>query len=153
MDEPLTVWYCDICGEPLTADEGYVIWKRDQNGKAYDFKIVHHVKCDPGSRNGYVGSLPLRDFLGDFGRALLLSFLSPGPLIIRNSSTSEYVGIKNFNEFFDLFHRVQTPYYEEARRYFNCPELLEYYADWNEVAPYTPENLKQMIEIFSEICK
>jgi len=60
--------------------------------------------------------------------------------------------VKDFSEFFDLFHRVQTPYYEEARKYFNCPEVLDYFSDDNEVHPYLPETLKKIIERFSDIC-
>ena len=154
MDKPLTTWYCDVCGNPLNVEEGYVVWKNDKNHKAYDFKIIHKGKCDP--KGEYRSSLPLKAFSGDEGRAQLLFFLSPGFIkinITKESTSPTYPRIKDFNEYFDLFHRCQTPYYEEARRYFRCKELLECHSDDNEVAPYFPESLKKMIEHFSGICK
>ena len=160
MDKPLTVWYCDVCGEKIYLNDasknlkpeeaGMVQWKTDENFKAYGFKITHKIRCDLN----YPSQLDLKDFIGDRGRTLLLSFLNPGPIkerLYKKKLTEAEV--KDFSEFFDLFHRVQTPYYEEARKYFNCPEVLDYFSDDNEINPYLPDTLKKIIEKFNNICE
>lgn len=45
---------------------------------------------------------------------------------------------------------MQIPYYEEARRHFSNHDLLENFSDANEVYPYLPERLKEIIERYGE---
>ena len=53
MDEPLTIWYCDVCGEPIECSEhGYVIWQTTDEMKAYNFKIIHQGRCDIRASRG-----------------------------------------------------------------------------------------------------
>jgi len=144
MDKPLTVWYCDHCGDKIEdVDAGYVIWKYT-DGKEHDFRIIHKVQCD---NNSYSSSLPVMNFLGVDGLAKILSFLSPGP-IIQGIDESPRCRLLNMNEFVDFVRRVQTPYYEEARRYFNDHDLLEHFGDSNEVYPYLRDVLKDIIARF-----
>ena len=151
MDKPLTIWYCDVCGQPLEANEGIAIFRRDEHGKLFDFKIVHQGDCDLG--NEYLW-LHLNSLLGEKGKEKLLSFLSPGMVKVNlEGKHGTFPRVKDFDEFVDFFRRCQTPYYEEARRYFSCPDLLEWHSDNNEIAPYFSESLKEMIEQFSKICE
>lgn len=146
MDQPLTIWYCDVCHQPIVdKNRALVIWKSDNTGY-YDFKIVHQTindqqGCDIPS---YSGSMHLEEFLGIPGAVYLTSFLTTGP-----AHFGENNNIKNISEFVDLFRRLQVPYYEEARRYFSTEKTQSYIQGWNEFAPYLPETLKKIIEINS----
>ena len=144
MIEPLKQWYCDVCSEIIEKpNNGYVIWKQGDDHLGYGFKIIHQSKCDDKS---YRSSEALRTFLGEDGRNYLLSFLSIGQIKINLGQVSSS-RVKDMDEFVDFFRRVQTPYYEEARRRFNESELLDYFSDSNEFNPYTEEALKEIIEL------
>ena len=143
MIEPLKQWYCDVCSEIIEEPKkGFVIWKKGDDHLGYDFKIIHHKKCDDKS---YRLSMPLMTFLGDDGKNYLLTFLSIGQIKINLGQVSSS-RVKNMDEFVDFFRRVQTSYYEEARRRFNESELLDYFSDSNEFNPYQEEALKEIIE-------
>lgn len=143
MLKPLEQWICDICGKVIEKPkDGYVIWKHDQNLRDYDFKIIHHIKCD---NNEYPSSIDLESFIGENGRSVLLSLLSVGPIKI-NIGQSSRSNIKDLDEFVDLFRRLHLPYYEEARIKFRNSELLKDYSDANEYFPYRSKKLKKIIE-------
>ncbi len=144
MDKPLTKWYCDVCGEVIEdVKKGYVIWKSTEEMKDYGFKIIHQNKCDP--RDNYPLSGALEDFLGEDGISELLSFLSIGP-VKKYLGQGSHCSVDDIDGFVDFFRRVQTPFYEEARRYFNKQELLEDYSDANEVYPYHLEQLEKIVK-------
>ena len=105
MLKPLEEWFCDVCYETVDVDKGYVIWQWDDEGLAFDFKIIHKLSCD--SRD-YSSSNALSEFLGENGKTYLLSFLSLGK--IKNIlGQKEEPRVKDFDEFVDFFRRVQTP--------------------------------------------
>lgn len=145
MDKPLTIWYCDVCGKPINdVNEVLLIWKSDKNMKDYDFKFVHKATnekrgCDMES---YPSNMHLSEFLGLDGMAYLMSFLSHGNAIRKNGNS-----IKNLDEFIDVIRRIQTPYYEEARRYFHTEKTQRLIEGCNEYYPYTQNILKKIIEI------
>ena len=139
MDAPLKTWYCDICGEKINnVNEGYVIW-RSANLKNHDFKIVHHMKCDDPE---FLLSAALVDFVGEDGLQRLLAKLSAGHFI-----QSSFVQVDDLNEYVDFIRRVQTPFYEEARRRFNNQNVIEEMDGANEVFPYLSENLQGIINL------
>ncbi|MER7114138.1 hypothetical protein ABT332_06575 [Saccharomonospora azurea] len=152
---PLKAWTCDVCGEPVTSDpnDGLVVWRSepyDQGDRDYDFKIVHKTilsdpeprLCDPGSKRGYSGNLDLTLFLGADGLALLLSWLSPGPM----QGGTNAPRVVNMDQFVDFVRRVQTPYYEEARTRFADDQTHHWLGDANEYAPYLPETLQKIAD-------
>ena len=145
MDEPLKIWYCDVCGKPINnLDEAMLIW-RSENDKDFDFKIVHqttHLKKGCDIRE-YPYSAHVSEFLGDKGLTYLLSFLSLG----KARKEKSYRSVKDMDEFVDLIRRFQIPYYEEARRYFQTPETQELIEGTNEYYPYMPKILKRIIEV------
>ena len=143
MLKPLEEWICDVCGDVIpSAEKGYVIWQTDNDLRPYNFKIIHQGRCDLKHFNS---SWELQGFLGDFGICHLLTFLTPGP-IKRRLGDNGKDSPKNIDEFVDFFRRVQTPYYEEARRRFANHQLLEDNSDENQLAPYLPKNLRKIIE-------
>lgn len=143
MDHPLTVWYCDVCGEKIEgANQGYVIWDSQNNEKASQFKIVHQTKCDTGKENL---SAALEDFRGDKGIAILLSFLSQGP-VEKNFNRKPQRVSYNLDNYVDFFRRVQVPYYEEARLIFGNRDYLESLSDHEE--SYLPDRLVEIIRGF-----
>ncbi|MFC0112277.1 hypothetical protein [Kibdelosporangium aridum] len=152
---PLQAWLCDVCGELVTShpNNGLVVWRTDRAGdgfRKYDFKIVHKTidsdpepqRCDPGSSEGYHSSLDLKLFLGPNGLAMLLSWLSIGPLKGGGSAPQ----VENMDEFVDFVRRVQTPYYEEARSRFDEEKTHHWLGDANEYHPYLPETLRRIAD-------
>ena len=144
MLEPLRQWICDVCGEVIdTPEAGLVTWRRDDNYSSYSFKIVHRERCDLKT---HWSSLHLTAFVGEPGLTYLMSFLSPGPLIVRRAEQGR-PEVNNLDEFVDLVRRVQTPYYEEARCHFRNPDVLEHFETSNEVDPYFETSLRRIISI------
>ena len=142
MDKPLTIWYCDVCqGRIDDLNSGYVIWRTNEQMKSHDFKIIHKMQCD---RKDFPASAALRDFLGTDGLTYLLAFLSLGP-VKKRLGQKPFCGAQDTDEFVDFFRRVQTPYYEEARRLFGNEDYLDQNSDNNEVGPYLPDALKKAI--------
>jgi len=146
MLKPLEQWVCDVCGEVIEKPEdGYVVWNDDSEYRYFDFTVIHQGRCD---NDKLPNSLPVKDFLGEFGLTVLMSKLSLGPVINRNRETSGLGRVKDVDQFVDFFRRMQVPYYEEARRYFGDPDFLEDYHDVNEVALYQPHVLRRIVERF-----
>ena len=149
MDQLLAEWYCDVCGNKIEdINKGYVIWKKTKELKSDSFKIVHKTKCD---LNDHVASAALNKFLGEKGLAYLLSKFSIGP-IMNHINDESYCVVTDFDEFVDFIRRVQTPFYEQARRHFSNEDVLDEYWDANEYLPYLPEELKDIITKYDENC-
>lgn len=139
MLKPLEHWICDVCNEVIeTAEDGYVIWTRDNKFSSCDFKVVHQRRCDTKS---YSSSLPVKNFLGHDGLVMLTSLLSIGTIKL-NCGDSESELHPNMTQFVDLLRRFQIPNYEEARTRFADDELLGKMSDANEVYPYLQQQLK-----------
>jgi hypothetical protein len=142
-------WYCDVCDGVISDPaKGMVIAKSASTEDGFvehDFLIVHkgyqgNGGCDPGSQAGYGLSMEIRDYLGLDGQAWLLALLSPGPLIGGPSRPR----VRDFDEFVDLFRRLQTPYYEDARRRFGQQHVQDWFSDANQVLPYTQDVLQRI---------
>lgn len=147
MNEPLTTWCCDVCGQWIEdVEQGYVIWKTGDGLKDRSFKIIHKSRCN---LKDHRASAALRDFLGSNGLAYLLSKLSVGP-IRKKIGGESYCSIADLDEFVDLIRRVQTPFYEEARRKFGKGEILEDHSTNNEALPYFPEQLMKIANQYDE---
>lgn len=141
---PLTNWACDACGDAIDDPRrGLVAWRDDEEGRAIVFMIVHKNidgrSCDPGSEAGYRSSLDIAEFLGDVGQARLLAMLSVGRLLEGNVP-----GVADLDAYVDLFRRVQTPWYEEARGHWDDEATTYWLDDANEVYPYTPDVLEKI---------
>jgi hypothetical protein len=147
MLKPLEEWYCDVCGDVIQKiDEGYVFFKYDENHLAYDFIVAHQCKCD---RDKSTASLPLNQFLGARGVNTLLSFLSLGPIKF-HLGQERGSGVKDIDEFVDLFRRMQVPYYEEARTKFSNKQILDNFHDATEAYTYQGDVLKEIVEEYDE---
>lgn len=141
MSQPMACWRCDVCKSLIEEPaQGYVVWKNDGEYRAYEFKIIHKVKCD---RNDHPSSSALEDFLGHEGLTKLLSHLSLGPIKVALGQ-GKPSGVVSIDEFIDLIRRVQTPFYEAARQNFTKSEVLNDYSDANELMPYSPDQLQSI---------
>lgn len=140
--KPLTAWICDTCGDAIEGvTQGVVVWQSDYSLRKSGFRIVHKGKqCDLD--RGQTQSLGLNDLVGQLGQARLTSWLSYGP--IKNHDNDNR--IVDMNEYVDLFRRLQTPWYEEARPYFQAEPIQEMWGDANEVAPYESDALRRIAE-------
>lgn len=156
--KPFSTWSCDVCGDQIEDPGlGLLAWREvggwDEGNPPFkaEFLVVHknlatrERRCDPGNRRGYTESLELDSYLGDEGRARLLSYLSLGPIYNRQVQDPRPT-ILDFPAFVDLFHRFQTPWYEEARRYFDTAATQELLGDRGPVAPYMPQHLREVVE-------
>lgn len=114
--------------------------------KSHNFKIIHKTKCD---LNDHIASAALEDFLGEKGLAYLLSKFSIGPIKNRMKQ-GPHCEAADFDEFVDFIRRVQTPFYEQARRHFGNDNILDDYYDADEVFPYLPDQLKKIIKKYDE---
>lgn len=146
--EPLKQWVCDSCGELIEKPEdGYLIWKMGEDGKIDDMRIVHHNTegDDSAARHCDDDNFPLSSdlnaFIGAQGIVQMLSLIDPGRDFI--PEYHEYIG--NMRLFVEIFRRLQIPYYEEARLYWNKAIADGYFNEANEIWSYLPENLKVLI--------
>ena len=139
---PLEQWICDRCGEIIESpSDGYTIWRSNDEGRPFDFKIIHQSRCDDRT---YSCSMDIESHLGANGLTRLTSYLSPGP-VQRNLGREDFKTPVDLDEFIDFFRRLQLPHYEEARTKFASHELLDDLSDANEVYPYQVQVLKDLI--------
>ena len=161
MLKPLEQFICDECGHIITSShEGYVEWEAGQDIEgacfARGFRIVHHLHSSPlGGREGcykygnsnYRHDMHLNNFLEN-AHQYMCSFLDLG--LLHDPDCRIGCRIQDFREYSDFFRRLTIPYYEEARKYI--PEALHdgCFDDANEIAFYTPELLRRIIEKYGE---
>lgn len=144
-------WICDACGEIIKeAKDGYVQWKcNKETGQIEDFVIVHHKSASP-RKNGscYIYRLDsdLESFLGEHGLVELHSLVDPGEYHAREYKPL----VSNLRKWLDFYKRLQLPYYEEARQYWDKAMHDGYFGDANEIYIYLPNNLKAMIEHYED---
>lgn len=138
----LTAWICDTCGDNIAdPKKGLVTWQVDSELRKSHFRIVHQGACDKDHSSG-IHTSTLADLLGLDGQARLLSWLSYGPI----KNTGSQLRINDLDAFVDLFRRLQTPWYEEARPHFGSSDVAEQWGDANEIAPYEQHALRRIAE-------
>ncbi len=146
--KPLGQWICDVCGEVIQSPkDGYVQWNRNLNQEIDDFVIVHHFSASPKKHNRdgcykYDSDSDLESFLGERGIVELTALLDPGPYHMPEYKTM----VADIRKWIDFYRRLQLPYYEEARQYWEEAISDGYFDDANEIYIYLPEKLKRMIE-------
>ena len=149
MNSP-SVWVCDECsGDVILDGMGLVVARHDSSDSRYllsDWKIVHKGKCDPESSAGYVFNVDVGSLVGLEGQTHLLSLLSAGPL--NNSGPSNRIG--DLDAYVDIFRRLHMPFYEQARRRFDEPEVQDRFRDSNQYQPYLPEILETVAKLETE---
>jgi hypothetical protein len=135
---PLKQWICDTCGEIIESPEhGWLEWRQDENHKAFDFNIVHHIEHSPRKLGGG-DCYPFKDlsshldrYVGEDGLPHLLCLLD------------EDIHINPVDG-------LQVPYYEEARQYFHRASQDGYFdGAWGSI--FTPEKLKSIIEKYGTL--
>lgn len=123
IDQPLTVWYCDECRLPIDhPTNGMLIWDDPTDWRKESseferkmpvrFSIIHKVACD--NRNDRQ-SMHLETMLGVTGLQWWASNLWNGP----TAETMIFNGDFEAQAAMDLLYRLQVPYYEQARQYFD----------------------------------
>ena len=99
--------------------------------------------CDHDRR--YSMPLPLESFLGDEGKVHFLSMIDPGPDF--REDYREHIADKRL--LLETFRRLQLPYYEEARLYWDKAKADGYFDGANEIWTYLPRTLKNLVEEYS----
>ncbi|MGB0766170.1 MAG: hypothetical protein ACPGYV_00510 [Phycisphaeraceae bacterium] len=142
MDEPLTRWYCDTCGEPIEGGgDGILVWHRENN-LVTGHQIVHRDRCDVPSEGACEN---LSNFLGSDGLVYMTAFFTRGRILTLHGEQEENE-VQDPPAYAELIRRLHVPHYEEARRYFGESSLYERHAGAAEVAPYRQESLISIIE-------
>lgn len=164
--QPLKQWYCDTCGQIIKQPEqGYLEW-RDKKVVAggtsrylkYGFRIVHQSLYSPcretrGREGCYYsnaergGDEDLPSFLGTVGLIEAANMIDLG-----SAWDATYRGpeVEDLREWAVIFRRLHLPYYEEARFHLEEAKSSTYFGDFNELAFYLPETLKEIIKYFTE---
>jgi hypothetical protein len=137
MESTVKRWRCDVCGEWVTPEEGYVLWGHKDHMNV-GFQIIHQKRCD---RNDKPASCSLKDFMGPDGLTRALALMSVGPIILNNHPDSEFAQKVNTDEFADFLRRLFVPNYEEARPNFDKHEVLDDWHDAGETRPYMQDAL------------
>lgn len=139
---PLDAWICDSCNDAIVnPQKGLLIWRSDADNVKSDLRLVHKGACDPKYEGGFSASIEMHNLLGIDGQAHLFALVSYGAL-----KDGQSPGVANMDNFVDVFRRLQTPYYEEARQNFHTEATAEEWGDANEVLPYTQRALRQIAE-------
>lgn len=97
----------------------------------------------PGPWDRGYESANLTSLVGAEGQQWLLSYLSTVPLI----ETSGARGVADLDRWVDIFRRLQTPLYEEARRRFGTEEARDHLDGANEIYPYLPGTLNRIADL------
>jgi|GEM_PF-606685 len=141
--KPLTTWACDVCGRLIEQpNDGLLVWSTDDELVKSEFEIVHKGACDRERRKSSHG---IGEVIGESGQAVLLAFLSNGPLLQQRSSDRR---VADLDEWTHYFRRLQTPWYEEAHRLFRADGVQEWLDGANEVWPYEPHHLREIVRKF-----
>ena len=105
-------WQCDRCNKTIHGVENaWLRWKKNLNdGSFYDFKIVHHPRCEQPSPKVERSRLsesgdPLTEYLGTEGFIRLLE------LIAKTNGEDRH-------ELLKLIQRLHVPGYESAHIHF-----------------------------------
>ena len=149
---PLKQWICDTCAEVIESPEhGWLEWRQDENGKASDFNIVHHIEHSPRKLGGgdcypFRGlSSHLDRYVGENGLPHLLCLLDEDIHINLVNEHDSYPDVKYIKQWMELVRRLQVQYYEEARQYFDRASEDGYFdGAWGII--FRPEKLKSIIE-------
>ena len=147
--KPLQQWICDKCGHVIEkSSDGWLEWLGEpETFKHSAFKIVHHSNPDTRKAHGgncyhYAGhperqDMHLKQFLGLDGMAELTAWVhSPG--------------VKNLEEWAEIFRRLHVPHYEEARQYWQKAENDGAFAETDPSYVYTQDMLKHVIEEYGQ---
>jgi len=155
--KPLEQWVCDSCGEIIeNVEDGWVEWIKDEDNRNMQFHIVHLAPKSPRFPDGYCNihkKYPrradgyLHEFVGTKGLVKLLRFIDVGKY---HEPTFRGPWVKNLREWTKFFRRLQLPYYEEARLYWDKAIGDNFLGDLNPVSIYMPETLKSLIEQYCE---
>ena len=164
MLKPLTQFYCDTCGEIIDSpEEGWIEWIADYNDslsyEIHSFRIVHHFTHSPIALETNEGCYQhagksgrsdtgLRHFINDdYKMAYILQFLDIGSYHDPNYKGSKLTDMRQYVE---TVRRITTPYYEEARRYWDRAIEDGFFIDINDISIFGKHNLKRIIEIYGD---
>ena len=152
MLKTLEQFICDTCGDVIeSVNDGWIEWEGSyENDEAVNknFRICHHdMNCQKLADHRHCSDLPLSEICGEKTHAFLYTHLDVGPYHKKKYSKPTIV---DFREYVELMRRLTIPYYEEARQWWSEATSDGYFSEANEESIYLPENLKRMIEHYSE---
>ena len=145
MLKPLEEYICDVCGKTIESKgNGMLTAQRNSDHKLEVFKIVHKITCDDRTRSS---SWELDRVIGSAGVGTLINFLHPGQ--VTDPSMQSETEVSDIPKFAEIFRRLQTPYYEEARMYMQ-EALADGRLDSNPAVLGHTDTLKAWIEDYSK---
>lgn len=150
IHQPLTVWQCDKCRGAVDAQNGWVEWEAGSDFGPRDFHIVHNDRhCYFHDASPFRKDCHIQDFLGAKGAYNLQTLVQPAPFFVDNFAGGNWLA-PDLRGFYELYRRLQVPYYEEARPYFR-----EAYRDGemdgaNETTISSPVFCKKIYETYGK---
>jgi hypothetical protein len=100
-------------------------------------------ECVPGQDSDYeFQARPLRDFLGPVGIQNLVSLVEPA---LGSTDGEVLLSVESLRAWALLARRLQVPYYEEARRYFEDARKDDFFASIVSEGLYGPETLLAIV--------
>lgn len=146
--KPLEEWTCDTCHKTVGIDDGWLEWLSSKDGPR-DFRITHNAaRCYKHTNAPDRADMHLKESLGAAGLQAFLSMLDVGPLL--DPDGEHFPPLPERRSFVEAIRRLQIPYYEEARLYFNDAREDGYFMDNNEVAIHLPATCKRIIERYEK---
>jgi hypothetical protein len=121
MLKPLQQWVCDRCQNVIESPEkGYVEWIDGDDELHRDYRIIHAGgQCHHHLHAAGLSDSSLEDFVGPTGLVKLLSVLDVGAYHDPNFVGHLRIKPANVRNYVETFRRLQLPYYEEARLYWD----------------------------------
>lgn len=159
MLTPLRQWVCDHCrGVIEEPGDGWLEFKRDEEGKAHSFRIVHHTTASPRAPGGNCyyprselgGDLSLENVVqgADPGIAYFLAWIDDRrPLLGDDRDWNPTVHVPDLIE---IMRRLYIPYYEEARLYYEDELDLGGLRDMDCMQMTMPETTKRLVDEHGE---
>ncbi|MCG4259429.1 hypothetical protein K6W36_02355 [Acetobacter senegalensis] len=147
---PLTEWRCDKCGGAVDAHNGWVEWESGSVFGPRNFHIVHNSRaCSFHDSSPLRKDCHIRDFLGVEGAHNLQALVQPPSFFVDNFAGGKWQQ-PDLREFYELCRRLQVPYYEEARPYFNVAYSQGEMDGANETTISSPDFCKRIYDIYGE---
>ena len=145
----LTKWQCDKCGRPVNNKNGWVEWEADFDFAPRNFHIVHNNQpCYFHDASSFRKDCHIQDFLGPEGAYHLHALLQPPRFFVNNFAGGNWQA-PDLGEFYELYRRLQVPYYEEARPYFNEAYMNGEMDGANETTISSPGFCKRIYDTYA----
>lgn len=113
---------CDVCKKDIEElEHGMLVWQKTKDGVNREFRITHQQQCDIDTSLN--ASMHLEEMTGSNGLARLLQMVE--------HEVDTHSNPARIKALLHIIRRLHLPQFEEARQYFDHPEVEEYLPEIN----------------------